>query len=264
MSEVTPSVTTPSQPAVGAPATTQPVGTQTATTAPAGAAPDFDWAKFDWESNADKVPWDKIDAKRIEQIPNVRKMQQSHERRVKELERQARQEREALQQQLSQIQQMIVGSNPEMAQQLQTVAQQADYYRDRQQLERYQEIEARRLIAQQYEIPEETVMSFQGGPDEVVAQALDYQRNHVVQQRDTFQKQIEEMRRQLDALTRQRTDPAANQDLAVATPAGNHYQTTWEQLVREGKGDEAEKIRREAVSKGLSLQYETIRPKGWA
>lgn len=262
MTETT-SVTAPSQPAVGTPVTTQSAGTQT-TTAPAGAVQDVDWAKFDWEANADKVPWDKLDVKRIEQIPNVRKMQQSHERRMKELERQARQEREVLQQQLNQFQQMIAGTNPELAQQMQSVTQQADYYRDRQQLERYQELEARRLIAQQYEIPEDTVMGFQGGPDEVLSQAMDYQRTHSVQQRSEFQKQIENLQRQLDALTRQRSDPAANQDVNVATPAGSHYQTTWEQLVKDGKGDEAERIRREAQAKGLTLQYESIKPKGWA
>lgn len=234
------------------------------TTATQAGATEIDWNKVDWQANADKIPWDKIDAKRIEQIPNVRKMQSTYERRMKELERQSRQEAETLRQQLTQYQQLIAGQDPEMAGKLQGIHQQGETLRLQQQLEHYQEMEARKALAQQYEIPEDVVFGFQGGPTEVMSQILDYQRLQRTERTSTLEQQLADMQRKLDALTRRNADPSANSDVNVAQPSGSHFQTQWDKLMQERRGDEAARLAKEARDKGLPLKIEAAKPKGWA
>lgn len=235
-----------------------------ATSTPAGATPEIDWTKLDWDAHADKIPWDKIDAKRIDKIPSVQKMQASLRRQQAEIERRAKERESVLTQQLQQMQSLIAGQDPELAQQAQGIQAQGQYLQMQQQLERYQEMEARKLLAEKYEIPEEVVFGFAGGPEEVMTQVLDYQRLNRVQTQSTLEGQLQEMKRQLEALTRRTTDPAANQDIGVAAPAGNHYQNEWERLMKDGRGDEAEKIRRDAFQKGVAINVETMKPKHWA
>ena len=226
--------------------------------------PAIDWKTFDWETHADNIPWDKLDAKRIEQIPNVRKMQSTYERKLKETQRQAQQEAEVLRQQLQQYQQIVTGQDPDLGQRLQGVSQQGDVLRMQQQLERYQEMEARKLIAQKYEVPEEVVFGFPGGPEEVMTQVLEYQNLNRVYTTSTLEQKLAEMQKKLDAVTRQRTDPAANADIGIAQPATSAYQTQWEALVREGRGTEAGKLYRDASEKGITINTLGIKPKGWA
>lgn len=226
--------------------------------------PAIDWKTFDWASHADTLPWESIDVKNIEKIPNVKKMQSTYERKLKETQRQAQQEAEVLRQQLQQYQQIVSGQDPDLAQRLQGVTQQGDVLRMQQQLERYQEIEARKLIAQKYEVPEEVVFGFAGGPEEVMTQVLEYQNLNRVNTTQTLQQQLAEMQKKLEAFTRQKTDPAANADITVAAPATSVYQTQWESLVAEGRGTEAGQLYRDALSKGININTNKIKPKGWA
>ena len=226
-------------------------------------APEIDWNKVDWQAHADKIPWDKLE-KRIEQLPNVRKMQSTYERRMKELERQSRQEAETLRQQLTQYQQLIAGQEPELASKLQGIHQQGETLRLQQQLEYYQEVEGRKAIAEKYDIPEDVVMGFQGGLNDVLLQAMDYQRLQRVEKTSTLEQQLADMQKKIDALTRQRSDPAANADVNVAQPSGSHFQTEWERLVKEGRSDEAWRVRMDAKSKGVEINTKAMKPPGWA
>ena len=239
--------------------TVQTTGTQPGVTE----SPSIDWNKVDWSVHADKIPWDKLE-KNIEKLPNVRKMQSTYERRMKDLERQSRQENEGLRQQLQQYQQLIAGQEPELAGKLQGIHQQSETLRLQQQLEHYQEVEARKALAQQYEIPEDIVFGFQGGPTEVMSQILDFQRLQRVEKTSTLEQQLADMQRKIDALTRRNSDPAANADVNVAQPSGSHFQTQRETLVKAGRGDEASRLMREAQAKGLTIKTDTVKPKGWA
>lgn len=249
-----------------------PVSTSstTTTTEQSGATPGqntppaIDWNTFDWEAHADSIPWDKLDAKRIEKIPNVRKMQSTYERKLKDQQRQAQQEAEVLRQQLNQYQQIVSGQDPDLAQRLQGVDQQGVVYRMQQQLEHYQEMEARKLIASKYELPEEVVFGFQGGPEEVMTQVLEYKNLNQVNTTSTLEQRLAEMQKKLDAFTRQRSDPAANADVGVAQPATSAYQKQWEALVAEGRGTEAGQLYRDALAKGVNINTSGIKPKGWA
>lgn len=252
------SVTPPSvTPQAGTPT---PPATSTGN-AGAGATPDIDWNKLDWQAHADKIPWDKAP---IDKIPSVQKMQASLRRQQAESEKRAREREQILQEQLNQYQQLIAGQDPELAQRMQGVNQQAETLRMQQQLDRYQEIEARKLMAERYQVPEEIVFGFQGGPEEVMAQVLDYQSMNRVETQNTLQKQLAEMQAKLDALTRRSSDPAANQDVSVAAPSGSHYQNEWERLTKEGRGDEASRLYREALTKGLTINRDITKPKHWA
>lgn len=241
-----------------------PPTTEQSGATPGQTSPAIDWNTFDWEAHADKIPWDKLDAKRIEKIPNVRKMQSTYERKLKETERQARQEAEVLRQQLNQYQQIVSGQDPDLAQRLQGVDQQGEVYRMQQQLERYQEMEARKLIASKYELPEEVVFGFMGGPEEVMTQVLEYKNLNQVNTTSTLEQRLAEMQKKLDAFTRQRSDPAANADVGVAQPATSAYQKQWEALVAEGRGTEAGQLYRDALAKGVNINTTGIKPKGWA
>ena len=257
--------TAPTKPGlVAGEATPPPATEQSGATSGQTQAPAIDWKTFDWEAHVDDIPWDKLDVKRIEKIPTVRKMQQSHERFLKDQQRQAQQEAEVLRQQLQQYQQIVTGQDPDLGQRLQGVAQQGDVFRMQQQLERYQEMEARKLIAQKYEVPEEVVFGFMGGPEEVMTQVLEYQNLNRVNTTQTLQQQLADMQKKLDAFTRQKTDPAANADIGIAQPATSAYQTQWEALVKEGRGTEAGKLYRDALEKGVTINAIGVKPKGWA
>lgn len=226
-------------------------------------APTIEWDKIDWDAHADNVPWDKIGVKRIEKIPGVAKMQSTFQRQIAERERRYQAESEALRHQLQQYQQIISGQYPEMADQLKNIQQQGDFVRMQTELERYHEMEARKAIAERYGVPEETVFGFAGGPEEVERQAFEYQRGHLTQERQTLQQQMADLQRQLDAMKRQNTDPAANADMGQSAPAGNYYQTNYENLIRDGRGPEAERLLRDARQKGVQIDTTRLKPSHW-
>jgi type I site-specific restriction-modification system R (restriction) subunit len=257
-------------PGVGQSTGLAPIGAATgdatqATVPSTGATePSIDWTKVDWDAHADKIPWDKFE-KRIEQLPTVRKMQSTYERRAKDLERASRQQLETLQNQLNQYHQLLAGQgNEDLAPKLQGIQQQSQTLMLQHQLERYQEMEARKLLAQKYEVPEDVVFGFEGGPNEVMQQILEYQSLNRVQQQSGLQKQLEDMQKKLEALTRRQSDPAANADVGTPAPSGNQFQVEWERLVKEGRGNEASLLERQVREKGINLNKDILKPKGWA
>lgn len=247
-------------------ATPQEAGAPTETSAPQ-TPPDIDFSKIDfskidWESNFDKVPWDKV--KQIDKIPAVRKMQSALRRQADEARAQAQAERQALQAQLQQYQALLAGQYPEMQPHIQQIQNQGEQARLQAELERYHRQESIRALSEQYDVPADY---FEDNPPadpmDAVFKAAEYHRTARVTTESQLQQQLAEMKRQLDALTNRATDPAANQDVGVRTPAGNSFQTSWEGLMREGKFREANKLLREAQDLGLEINEASAKPPGW-
>jgi len=268
--QVTPQTAgTPSQ---SSSVTPQQAGTQTTQATPnqAGAAQidwnTVDWNTVDWDKHADKLPWDKIGFERIEKIPGVRKMQGTFEKKVRETARQAQQRIEALNRQLQQYEMLLsaqAGQSPEIAGQLDYVRNQGRQAELEAELAVYQEEAARKLLAAKHGIPEDVVFGMQGGPDEVIAQILDWQRENMSTKESSLQQQLADLKKQLDALSNRRTDPAANADVSVSVPSGNSYQVEWQNLMRDKKFAEANKLFRQAEAAGVEIDISAAKPSGW-
>lgn len=256
----------------GAPATSQgssgapasPATSQEGSGATPSSSPAFDPTKFDWESNIDNVPWEKVDIKRIEKIPGVSKMQRSLAQKLQMEQERAQAETRALQAQLQQYQALLAGQYPEMQPHIQQIQNQGEQARLQAELERYHRQESIRALSEQYDVPADY---FEDNPPadpmDAVFKAAEYHRTARVTTESQLQQQLAEMKRQLDALTNRATDPAANQDVGVRTPAGNSFQTSWEGLMREGKFREANKLLREAQDLGLEINEASAKPPGW-
>jgi DNA repair exonuclease SbcCD ATPase subunit len=232
----------PTLPTGSAPA----VSSQTTPVTPAASEPPIDYSNLDYS----KIDWSKVDENTIQQIPSVRKAHSTLRRRMSEMENRYRGELEAAQQQLTYLTQLLQGQLPEAAQHLQVMEQQRQMQQLQRQVQHYQKQDERSQVlnrlSQQYGVPMDLIEDVET-PFDAYERIIEYGNNRHTQ----LSSQLQQLQRQLEALTASQTDPAANPDTGSAP--SNTYQEQYDALMRAFRGNEADRLRRKAESEGVTI-----------
>lgn len=223
------------------------------------AAPASDWEKLDWGSvDWEKVPVDKLNIPNIEKIPGVSKMQSALRKQASEFQtaaQKAQAENAALKKQLEEMSNLIRGKLPQQEQHMNQIQAQAEAERMRQELEFYQRQNVVSRFAEEYGVPQDLYQEIQS-PQELFEKAIDFHRTRATTTEQEWQRRFSEMEKQLQALQRQGSDPAANADRGQATGSTN-WQARYNEAVKNGNGPEADAIERQAFSSGVAIDVVT-------
>lgn len=229
-------------------------GSQPKTDAPAS----IDWKAVDWSSvplsdYADQIPWEKIDIKQIEKIPGVSKMQGTLRQQGAQALARVQAEKAALEKQIKDMTELIRGNAPQHAARLDQIQAGAQSAQLQSQLEFYQQQEALKEMERRLGLPANYFADNPvAEPFQAFEAAVDYHRTAGTTQVDELRRQLDEITRKLNAQAAQATDPVANADRGTVAPATN-FQSRYNEYVKLGDSQGADAVRREALATGQDV-----------
>ncbi len=254
--------TTPVQPAGAAgatPATPAPAAGANATgDAPQqGSAPAIDWENIDYST----VPWDKIgDKVPIDKLPGAQKMQSTLRKQLAEQTAAANRAQAAAvaaQKMAEQLGSLVKNQGPQYQQQVSAFQAQAEAAQLQERLAQYERHEALQRMAEHYGVPADVILNEPvDRPEQAFERVINYHRTAGQTGVTELQQQVQELTRQLAALTAVRTDPAARADRGAAVPSTN-LQTLYNEAAKKLDGPGAERVRRQAEEAGIELDLTT-------